>query len=83
MKIQLKLVCPEIFGAMPSGQYEVPENCTAQEALECCAAQYEGDDIMRDSIGRVVYMINGKHVSPNRTVSENDMLMVLRPVFGG
>ncbi len=83
MKIQLKLVCPEIFGAMPNGQYEVPENCTAQEALECCAAQYDGDDIMRESIHRVVYMLNGKHISPDRTVSESDMLMVLRPVSGG
>lgn len=83
MKIQLRTVCPEIFGAMPNGQYEVPENCTAQEALKCCAAQYGGNDIMRENLDRVVFMLNGRHISADCKLGENDMLMALRPVSGG
>ena len=83
MKIQLRTVCPEIFGKMPNGSYEVPEGCSVLEALECCTAQYEGDDLMRDSIGKVVFMINGKHASASDILKENDILMALRPVYGG
>lgn len=81
--IKLKLVCSEIFGAMPGGEYTLPEAMSAREALECCVAQYDGEEVLREYIHRVVFMLNGKHISPDTMVSEGDMLFVLRPVVGG
>ena len=68
---------------MPNGDYEVSEESTAKQAFECCVSSYGGDDVQRDCLDHVVDMLNGKHISPNDTVSEGDLLMVLRPVHGG
>ena len=83
MKIYLKTVCQEIFGAMPNGDYTVPDGCDARTALRSCAAQYAGSDLMRDCIDHVVYMCNGRHIQPDFPLSEGDRLMVLRPAHGG
>ena len=83
MKIHLKTVCQEILGALPNGDYSVPDGCDARAALLACIAQYGGSDVQHDCIDHVIYMCNGKHISPDTVLSENDQLMVLRPVYGG
>ncbi len=83
MTIKLRLICPEIFGAMPGGDYDVPDSCTAREALHKCVEQYPGRDVQTESLDRVILMLNGKHISPDSPLSEGDSLMVLRPVYGG
>ena len=83
MKITLKPICQEILGAMPGGSYDVPEQSTARDALLHCIAQYGGSDVLEDCVCHIVYMRNGKHCSPDEVLAEGDLLMALRPVYGG
>jgi len=83
MKIKLKLVCSEIFGTMPNGEYTLPAPMPAREVLALCVEQYKGEDVLREYIHRVVFMRNGKHISPETVISDGDTLLVLRPVCGG
>ena len=83
MKIYLKTVCQEVFGKLPNGDYTVPDGSDARSALHACVAQYDGGDVLYDCIDHVVYMCNGKHITPETALSEGDRLMVLRPVHGG
>lgn len=83
MTIHLRVICQEVFGALPNGDYDVPDGSNARSALLACVAQYQGDDILLDCIDHVVYMCNNKHISPETVLSEGDRLMVLRPVHGG
>ena len=83
MTIYLKTVCQEIFGALPNGDYTVPDGCDARSALLSCVGQYGGGDVLTDCIDHVVYMRNGQHISPDCPLAEGDRLMVLRPAHGG
>lgn len=83
MTIELKTVCPEILGQLSAGKYEVTPGCSAKEALLCCIAKAGIEDIDPLHLPRLVYMRNGKHISPETILSDNDFLMVLRPVYGG
>ena len=83
IKIKVKLVCSEIFGAMPDGEYSLPRAMSAKEALECCVEEYGGGDVLREHVHQVVYMLNGKQVTGDATVKDGDSLFVLRPIFGG
>lgn len=83
MKIYLKTLCQEVFGKLPDGEYEVPEGCDARCALLSCIDQYGGDDVLHSCIDHIIYMCNGKHISPETVLCDNDRLMVLRPVRGG
>ncbi len=83
MLIYLKPICPEILGALSEGYYDVENRCTAKRALICCIFNSGLTDIDPAAPGRLIYMLNGKHISPDTTLSENDRLMVLRPVYGG
>lgn len=83
MIIHLRTICQEVLGALPDGDYTVPDGCNARAALLACIAQYDGDDVLMDCIDHVIYMCNGKHISPDAPLTEDDRLMVLRPVHGG
>ena len=83
MKISLKTICPEILGALPNGEYEVPDGCDAKSALLSCVAQYGGTDVKHDCLDHVIYMRGGQHITPDCVLSEGDRLMALRPVHGG
>ncbi len=83
MRIYLRTVCPEILGECPSAWYEL-ENCSnAFEALLICLKQYGGNDVKYESLDRLIFMLNGKHISSDTMVKDGDQLMVLRPVYGG
>ena len=77
MTIALKLLCREMFGELPDGDYEVPEGATAAEALAFCA------DLSRERAEGLMFLCNGKHVQPDALLSDGDRLMVLRPLRGG
>ena len=83
MKITLKLVCSEIFGAMPNGEYTIPGPVSVREAVLSCVEQYGGGDVLREHVHQVVYMLNGRQVTGDATVKDGDSLFVLRPIFGG
>ena len=83
MVISLKLVCSEIFGAMPDGDYVLPGPTSASDALALCVEQYGGADVLREHMHQVVFMLNGKQVKPDTEVKDGDKLFVLRPIFGG
>lgn len=83
MTIRLRVICQEILGAMPGGEYAVPDGSNARSALLSCISQYDGGDVREDCVDHVVYMCNGKHISADTLLNENDQLMVLRPVYGG
>ncbi len=83
MKITLKTICPEIVGALPNGEYEVPDDCDAKSALMICIAQYDGTDVKHDCLDHIIYMRNGQHIQPDCILQDGDLLMALRPVHGG
>ena len=83
MTIRLRVICQEILGALPGGEYTVPDGSNARAALLSCISQYDGGDVREDCVDHVVYMCNGKHISADTVLNENDQLMVLRPVDGG
>lgn len=83
MRITLKAICPEILGALPNGEYEVPDGCDAKSALLRCIEHYGGADVRADCVDHVVYMCGGRRIAPDHVLRENDRLMVLRPLYGG
>ena len=83
MTIRLKTVCPERLGELPNGAYEVPEGCTALEALTACMAAAECPPLPAAQLEELVYMRSGRHVKPDEPLSAGDRLMVLRPLTGG
>ena len=83
MTIRLKTVCPEQLGALPNGPYEVPEGCSALEALSACMAAAEVPPLPSVQLKKLVYMRNSRHVKPEEPLSPGDRLMVLRPLTGG
>ncbi len=83
MTIRLKTVCPEQIGELPDGTYEVPEGCSAAEALQVCMAARGLVTLSPDREAQLIFMRNNKHIQPETPLSESDRLMVLRPLFGG
>jgi sulfur carrier protein ThiS len=83
MTIRLKTVCPEFLGALPDGEYEVPEGCTALEALTACMAAAEFEPLPGTQLHKLIYMRNSRHVKPTESLCAGDRLMVLRPLTGG
>ena len=77
MTISLKLLCRDMFGELPDGDYEVPDGVCAAEALACCAA------LPRKQAEGVMFMCNGKHIRPETLLTDGDRLLVLRPLRGG
>ena len=77
MTIALKLLCREMFGELPDGDYEVPEGATAAEALAFCAG------VPGETAQRVMFMCCGKHIRPETVLADGDRLLVLRPLRGG
>lgn len=83
MKIILKTICPEIVGALPNGEYEVPDGCGARDALMHCIAQYGGSDVKHDCLDHIIYMCGGRHIQPDHVLQDGERLMALRPAHGG
>ena len=77
MTVALKLLCREMFGELPDGDYEVPEGVTAAEALAFCAG------VPGEAAERVMFMCSGKHIRPETVLADGDRLLVLRPLRGG
>ena len=82
MRIRLKTICPEILGSVPSDWYEIDDGLAAKEALKACISAC-GQKIDEDILSRLVLMKNGKHISHDTLLNDGDMLMALRPVYGG
>lgn len=82
MRIQLKTVCPEILGNIPSRWYEIEDMLSAEEALLACLRDC-GTDVEAHVIRKLVFMRNGKHISHETLIQDGDVLMALRPVYGG
>jgi molybdopterin converting factor small subunit len=83
MNIRLKTVCPEQLGRLPDGEYEVPDGCTALQALIACMAAAEAPTLPAAQLEKLVYMRNSRHVKPDEPLTAGDRLMVLRPLTGG
>lgn len=83
MKLRLKTVCPEQLGPLPDGEYEVTDGCAAAQALRECAAAAGLADPAPETLARLLYMRNRRHVSPDTPLSDGDSLTVLRPLVGG
>ena len=82
MRIHLKTICPEILGGIPSDWYEIDDGLAAEEALKACISAC-GQKLDDDILSRLVLMKNGKHISHETPLNDGDMLMALRPVYGG
>ena len=83
MTIRLKTVCPEQLGRLPDGDYEVPEGCTALEALSACRASAALPPLPEGQLEKLIYMRNSRHIKPDEPLCAGDRLMVLRPLVGG
>ena len=77
MTVNIKLLCREMFGELPDGDYEVPDGVCAAEALAFCAG------VQRENAETVMFMCNGKHIRPETVLADGDRLLVLRPLRGG
>ena len=83
MQIRLKTVCPEQIGALPDGEYTVPDGCTAAEALRACMAAAGLEPLPPERTAQLIYMCQSRHIQPDTPLSEGDRLMILRPLTGG
>ncbi len=83
MRIHIKTICPEIVGDFQSGWYEINDGVSPVEALKSALIDSKSKIIDDEVLSKLVYMKNGKHISPNHILSDGDMLMALRPVYGG
>ncbi len=83
MTLHLKTVCPEFLGRIPEGDYTVDGNCSALRALRQCM-EHCGVPLPDEAqLSTLMYMVNGRHCTPNTPVAEGDRLWVLRPLRGG
>ena len=83
MTIRLKTVCPEQIGPLPDGEYEVPDGCTAEQALLACLETCGLPPPSQEQISHLLFLQNHRHVRPEDPLSAGDRLMVLRPLTGG
>ena len=83
MTIRLKTVCPEQLGELPNGAYEVPEGCSAVQALSACMAAAEVPPLPETQLKKLIYLRNSTHIKPDEPLCAGDRLMVLRPLTGG
>ena len=83
MKIRLKTVCQERLGALPDGEYEVPEGATAAEALRACQRRSALEPLPPEQEAALQFMVNARHARPDAVLKDGDRLLVLRPLTGG
>ena len=83
MKIRVKAVCPEVLPTVKDGEYEVPDNITAGEAMEICLDICGREGMQQDYASRLLYLLNGNRANAASVLHEGDKLYLLRPVYGG
>lgn len=83
MIIRLKTVCPELLGPLPDGEYEVPDACTAEQALLACMESGGLPPPAKELMTKLLFLKNLRHIGSEDVLCAGDRLTVLRPLFGG
>ena len=83
MTVRLKTVCPEQIGALPNGDYSVPDGCSAAAALRSCMRAGGLEPLPAEREAQLLFLRNSQHVRPETPLSDGDRLTVLRPLAGG
>lgn len=82
MKIEVKLHCKDITGEMREGIYELPDQCTVDEALAAVFSE-AGKTLTENIQHSLVFMVNGKPAVGSMVLNDGDKLRVLFKILGG
>lgn len=82
MRVKVRFVCPELFGTLPNGLYEVPDGSTIRECTECCAAA-GGVTLPEDWADQVIFLKDIKPALADDEAADGADIIVLRRILGG
>jgi len=83
MEINVRFACcEEYLGKIENGRYEMPENCTIDEALKYFEKilQRKFTENLPDHLA---FLVDGKAAQYDQKLTQNSTLIILRKIYGG
>ena len=82
MQVEAKFICPEIVGPLRNGVYDIPEDATISDFLDCCRAECP-DRPQNSGADQLMLLRNGMQAQLDTRLHPGDKVHFLRKIYGG